>query len=230
MPGWRRRRQLGRCVAEAFCFFLRFKQRKKVKSEREGRDFFHFRRTTATKTNTWFARSFLLSRSFFFFSLSLLFGFKAPRTHACCVIMSASLVSRQSCACACSASGRSTSAPSIPSFSSPHRRQLSRGSPRSSRSSLVMASMQPGEIYVPDPLMDISAIRAAAGAPGAAAGAGGGGGRPRRRGPPDLPSLLMDGRIVYLGMPVRSSIVSWCRVSVCLKWNAEERTRIAKRR
>jgi hypothetical protein len=57
---------------------------------------------------------------------------------------------------------------------------------------------------MPDPLMDVSAIQAAAGAPGAAAGAGGGGGgRPRRRGPPDLPSLLMDGRIVYLGMPVR---------------------------
>lgn len=64
--------------------------------------------------------------------------------------------------------------------------------------------MQPEELYIPDPLMDVSAIRAAAGAPGAAAGAGGGGGgRPRRRGPPDLPSLLMDGRIVYLGMPVR---------------------------
>jgi hypothetical protein len=133
-----------------------------------------------------------------------------------CIVMSATaaLSSRQSAAC-CSASGRSTakpstSAPSIPLSSSSstshhHRRRLLRGSPRTPSPCVVaLAAMQPGEIYMPDPLMDVSAIQAAAGAPGAAAGAGGGGGgRPRRRGPPDLPSLLMDGRIVYLGMPVR---------------------------
>jgi len=59
-----------------------------------------------------------------------------------------------------------------------------------------------GDLWIPDPLLDVAAVRAAAGAPGAVASAGGGG-RARRRGPPDLPSLLMDGRIVYLGMPVR---------------------------
>lgn len=33
-------------------------------------------------------------------------------------------------------------------------------------------------------------------------------GRPRTA-PPDLPSLLLDARIVYLGMPVRQHLLSW---------------------
>jgi len=39
-------------------------------------------------------------------------------------------------------------------------------------------------------------------------GGGGGGGSERpRTAPPDLPSLLLDARICYLGMPVRPSCV-----------------------
>ena len=38
-------------------------------------------------------------------------------------------------------------------------------------------------------------------------GGGGGYGRPRTA-PPDLPSLLLDARICYLGMPVSLQIVS----------------------
>ena len=61
-------------------------------------------------------------------------------------------------------------------------------------------------IIIPDPLWDVPEIQAAAGAGAAGAsyrgGRGRGRGRRRRSGPPDLPSLLMDSRIVYLGMPV----------------------------
>lgn len=177
-----------------------------------------------------------------FFSLSF-FSLLSRRALLSYVMSAAaaSLSSRQSaCACACSASGRSaarpsTSAPSIPpssSLFSSHRRLL-RGSSSSRPSPVALASsMQPGELYIPDPLMDVSAIRAAAGAPGAAAGAGGGGGgRPRRRGPPDLPSLLMDGRIVYLGMPVRLfSVFEMSLLCVCLKAMEEEESRRKRER
>jgi hypothetical protein len=114
----------------------------------------------------------------------------------------------------CSSLKASTSAPSIPfpSMTPPTttttttHRHLSSNLPRGSRTAPVRAyPSSSGEVFIPDMLM--GEIRAAAGAPGAAAGAGGGGGgRPRRRGPPDLPSLLMDGRIVYLGMPVSDSM------------------------
>jgi hypothetical protein len=33
--------------------------------------------------------------------------------------------------------------------------------------------------------------------------------------PPDLPSLLLDSRIVYLGMPVRTSLVPRCKADGC---------------
>ena len=162
-------------------------------------------------------------------SLSLVFttqggAIRAQSPSLCTMSAAAALSSRQG---ACSASGRSaarpsTSAPSIlfpsstssSSSSSSHRRLLRGSLSRASCPVVALAAMQPGELYIPDPLMDVSAIRAAAGAPGAAAGAGGGGGgRPRRRGPPDLPSLLMDGRIVYLGMPVRFR--SFLRAVIC---------------
>lgn len=80
-------------------------------------------------------------------------------------------------------------------------------------------------LLIPDPLWDIPEIRAAAGSPGAAAGATYSGGGPRRRSqPPDLPSLLMDARICYLGMPVRLGW-EWC-VSVCV-WGGEGGARSA---
>ena len=44
-------------------------------------------------------------------------------------------------------------------------------------------------------------VQASSGAPGAAAGTGYDDHKPRTP-PPDLPSLLLDSRIVYLGMPV----------------------------
>lgn len=43
-----------------------------------------------------------------------------------------------------------------------------------------------------------------------------GSGRPRTA-PPDLPSLLLDARIVYLGMPVLPLSLSWIKRLVCHK-------------
>eukprot|EP00887_Chlorella_sp_A99_P004139 scaffold23.g4139.t1 len=54
------------------------------------------------------------------------------------------------------------------------------------------------ELWVPDSRLEVSA---GMGAPGAAASSGGDDHKPRTP-PPDLPSLLLDSRIVYLGMPL----------------------------
>ena len=59
-----------------------------------------------------------------------------------------------------------------------------------------------GQVWVPEADLQMPEVRAAAGAP-AAVGYGGNGRRPRTP-PPDLPSLLLDARICYLGMPVRA--------------------------
>jgi ATP-dependent Clp endopeptidase proteolytic subunit ClpP len=55
---------------------------------------------------------------------------------------------------------------------------------------------------MPDTSQTMPEVQAASGAPGAAAGTGFDDHKPRTP-PPDLPSLLLDSRIVYLGMPVR---------------------------
>lgn len=65
-----------------------------------------------------------------------------------------------------------------------------------------MPSLCAGSIWVPPtdfPLLDETV--ALAGGGGAAVSAGGGGHKPRTP-PPDLPSLLLNARIVYLGMPL----------------------------
>lgn len=59
-----------------------------------------------------------------------------------------------------------------------------------------------GQLWVPEADLQMPEVRGAAGAP-AAVGYGGNGRRPRTP-PPDLPSLLLDARICYLGMPVRA--------------------------
>ncbi|KAG7670724.1 putative ATP-dependent Clp protease proteolytic subunit-related protein 3, chloroplastic [Nannochloris sp. 'desiccata'] len=59
-----------------------------------------------------------------------------------------------------------------------------------------------GELWTPEPTkMQLPNIQANSGAPGAAAGTGYDDHKPRTP-PPDLPSLLLDSRIVYLGMPL----------------------------
>eukprot|EP00891_Asterochloris_glomerata_P004179 jgi/Astpho2/4179/Aster-05146 len=57
-----------------------------------------------------------------------------------------------------------------------------------------------GQLWVPEADLQMPEVRGAAGAP-AAVGYGGNGRRPRTP-PPDLPSLLLDARICYLGMPL----------------------------
>jgi len=57
-------------------------------------------------------------------------------------------------------------------------------------------------LWTPQPaVMQLLDIQASSGAPGAVAGTGYDDHKPRTP-PPDLPSLLLDSRIVYLGMPV----------------------------
>ena len=60
-----------------------------------------------------------------------------------------------------------------------------------------------GELWVPDETGKIPLTTAAGGAPAAANYANYDDHRARTP-PPDLPSLLLDGRIVFLGMPVSS--------------------------
>jgi len=58
------------------------------------------------------------------------------------------------------------------------------------------------ELWTPDEVqLQGLNVQASSGAPGAAAGTGYDDHKPRTP-PPDLPSLLLDSRIVYLGMPV----------------------------
>ena len=71
-----------------------------------------------------------------------------------------------------------------------------------------MAASGPGDVerfnslWTPEPAkMQLPNVQANSGAPGAAAGTGFDDHKPRTP-PPDLPSLLLDSRIVYLGMPV----------------------------
>ncbi len=63
------------------------------------------------------------------------------------------------------------------------------------------------DLWVPECMVQLphveAAARAAAGQPGVAVSSAYDDHRPRTP-PPDLPSLLLDSRITYLGMPVRS--------------------------
>ena len=70
-----------------------------------------------------------------------------------------------------------------------------------------------GQVWVPEAELQMPEVRAAAGAP-AAVGYGGNGRRPRTP-PPDLPSLLLDARICYLGMPVRACCASVQKQGLC---------------
>ena len=64
--------------------------------------------------------------------------------------------------------------------------------------------MEQADLWVPECMVQLpnTEARGGAGAPGAVAGYGYDDHKPRTP-PPDLPSLLLDSRITYLGMPVR---------------------------
>lgn len=73
---------------------------------------------------------------------------------------------------------------------------------------VALAASGPGDVdrfsslWTPEPAkMQLPNVQANSGAPGAAAGTGYDDHKPRTP-PPDLPSLLLDSRIVYLGMPL----------------------------
>lgn len=69
------------------------------------------------------------------------------------------------------------------------------------------------ELWTPDGPHGLPHVQAASGAPGAAAATSYDDHKPRTP-PPDLPSLLLDSRIVYLGMPV------WKRLGQSCEWPA----------
>lgn len=50
--------------------------------------------------------------------------------------------------------------------------------------------------------------------------------RSGRSPPPDLPSLLLDGRIVYLGMPVSASSLCQLVVTGCLSYQNNQRRQL----
>lgn len=70
------------------------------------------------------------------------------------------------------------------------------------------------ELWTPDSRVQLPAVEASSGAPGAAA-TGGDDHKPRTP-PPDLPSLLLDSRICYLGMPVRAAAADRGVGSACV--------------